>query len=236
MSAVAAGLCLSFSSCTNDYESFNRNPNGVTKDETQRDAYAMRSAMLNLEGWVIPTDVNTNQFTECLMGGSYGGYIADSNAGFAGKNFGQFSPENGWSRVMFKDVIPKLFIYCGEVARATDDPIPNAVASIIKVSGIQRVTDCYGPIPYSQVGKDGQITAAYDSQEQVYNLMFEQLNAAIDVLTQNRTADFSDKADRVYGGNVTKWIKYANSRSSCVWLCVSLRWLPPRLSRWLRRL
>lgn len=187
MSAVAAGLCLSFSSCTNDYESFNRNPNGVTKDETQRDAYAMRSAMLNLEGWVIPTDVNTNQFTECLMGGSYGGYIADSNSGFAGKNFGQFSPENGWSRVMFKDIIPKLFIYSGEVARATDDPIPNAVASIIKVSGIQRVTDCYGPIPYSQVGKDGQITAAYDSQEQVYNLMFEQLNEAIDVLTQNRT-------------------------------------------------
>lgn len=211
MSAVAAGLCLSFSSCTNDYESFNRNPNGVTKDETQRDAYAMRSAMLNLEGWVIPTDVNTNQFTECLMGGSYGGYIADSNSGFAGKNFGQFSPENSWSRVMFKDIIPKLFIYSGEVARATDDPIPNAVASIIKVSGIQRVTDCYGPIPYSQVGKDGQITAAYDSQEQVYNLMFEQLNEAIDVLTQNRTADFSDKADRVFGGNVTKWIKYANS-------------------------
>ena len=60
MSAVAAGLCLSFSSCTNDYESFNRNPNGVTKDETQRDAYAMRSAMLNLEGWVIPTDVTRN--------------------------------------------------------------------------------------------------------------------------------------------------------------------------------
>ena len=59
MSAVAAGLCLSFSSCTNDYESFNRNPNGVTKDETQRDAYAMRSAMLNLEGWVIPLTVVT---------------------------------------------------------------------------------------------------------------------------------------------------------------------------------
>ncbi len=211
MTAVAAGVCLGLSNCTNDYENFNRNPNGVTKDDTQRDAYAMRSAMLNLESWVIPTDVNTNQFTECLLGGSYSGYISDSNSGFAGKNFGQYSPENGWSRVLFKDIIPKLFIYSGEVANATDDPVPNAVADIIKVSGMQRITDTYGPVPYSKVGQDGQITAAYDSQEEVYNLMFEQLTAAIKVLTANRTADFSDKADRVYGGKVEKWIKYANT-------------------------
>lgn len=211
LTAVAAGMCLGFSNCTNDYENFNRNPNGVDKNETQRDAYAMRSAMLNLESWIIPTDVNTTQFIECLLGGSYSGYISDSNSGFAGKNFGQFNPENGWSRVLFKDIIPKLFIYSGEVARATDEVVPNAVAAIIKVSGLQRITDAYGPIPYSKVGKDGEITAPYDSQEEVYNLMFEELNEAINVLTQNRTADFSDKADRVYGGKVENWIKYANS-------------------------
>lgn len=208
---LAAGLTLALASCTDGYEDFNRNPAGVTKDETQRDAYAMRSALLNLESWVIPTDVNTTQFTECLLGGSYSGYISDSNSGFAGKNFGQYSPENNWSRVLFKDIIPKVFIYSSSVAQATDEPVPNAVATVIKVTAIQRVTDAYGPIPYSKVGQDGEITAPYDSQEQVYELMLQQLDEAIATLTENRTADFSSKADRVYAGNVEHWIKYANS-------------------------
>ncbi len=211
ISVMAAGLCLATASCTDGYEDFNRNPYGVDKDEMQRDAYAMRSAMLNLESWVIPTDVNTNQFTECLLGGSYGGYIVDSNSGFNNKNFGQYCPEDNWSRVLYKDIIPKVFIYSNEVAKATDDPVPNAVASVLKVASIQRVTDAYGPIPYSKVGANGEITADFDSQEEVYNLMFKQLDEAIATLTANRTADFSSLADRIYGGKVEKWIKFANS-------------------------
>ena len=211
ISAMAASLCLATASCTDGYEDFNRNPYGVTKDEMQRDAYAMRSAMLNLESWVIPTDVNTNQFTECLLGGSYGGYIVDSNSGFNNKNFGQYCPEDNWSRVLYKDIIPKVFIYSGEVAKATDEPVPNAVAAVLKVASIQRVTDAYGPIPYSKVGANGEITADFDSQEDVYNLMIKQLDDAIATMTANRTADFSSLADRIYGGKVEKWIKFANS-------------------------
>lgn len=211
MSAVALGMALSLPGCTSNYEKYNQDPYAVTREEMQRDAYALSSAMLNLQGWVIPTNVNTNQFTECLLGGSYGGYLSDSNSGFAGKNFAQYSPENSWSRVLFNDIIPKLFIYSSEVYKVTDAEVPRAVADIVKVAGVHRVTDAYGPIPYSQVGKNGEITAAYDTQEEVYNLMFEQLTKAVDVLTRNRTADFSPNADKVYGGKVENWIKFANS-------------------------
>lgn len=211
LSTVSAGLLLGVTSCTNSYEQYNQDEYAVSREEMQRDAYSLSSAMLNLEGWVIPTDVNTNQFTECLCGGSYGGYIADSNSGFSGKNFAQYSPENGWSRVLFKDIIPKMFIYSNEVDKVTNEAVPRAVAKIIKVAGMHRVTDAYGPIPYSKVGLNGEITAPYDSQEDVYNLMFEQLNNAITALTSNRTADFSAKADKVYNGNVEHWIKFANS-------------------------
>ncbi|MCH4148698.1 MAG: SusD/RagB family nutrient-binding outer membrane lipoprotein [Prevotella sp.] len=211
LTTLSAGLLLASTGCTNSYEDYNQDPYAVTKEEMQRDAYSLSSAMLNLEGWVIPTDVNANQFTECLCGGSYSGYISDSNSGFAGKNFAQFSPENGWDRVLFNDFIPKMFIYTKAVNDATDAVVPRAVAQIIKVAGIHRITDAYGPIPYSKVGQDGKITAPYDSQEAVYNLMFAQLDSAITTLTANRTNDFSAKADKVYGGKVEKWIKYANS-------------------------
>lgn len=209
--SVAAGLLLSTSACTNSYEDYNANPYGITKEETQRDAYAMRSAMLNLESWVIPADVNACQFTDMLLGGSYSGYISDSNSGFSGKNFAQYSPENNWDRVLFNDIIPKLSIYRNEIKLATDDPVPNAVADIIRVMSIQRVTDAYGPIPYSKIGEDGKLEAPYDSQQDVYNEMFEQLDEAIKTLTANRTNDFSSQADRVYSGKVENWIKLANS-------------------------
>lgn len=209
--ALSAALLLSTSACTDNYEDYNRNPAGVTKDEMQRDAYSLSSAMVNLEAWVVPSDVNTNQFTECLSGGSWSGYISDSNSGFAGKNFAQYSPENGWNRVLWKDFTPKLYTYTKEVFNVTDDPAPRAVAQLIKIAGMLRVTDAFGPIPYSKVGADGEITAPYDSQKDVYYLMFNQLDTIVNTLTENRTADFSAKADHVYGGVVEKWVKFANS-------------------------
>lgn len=211
MSAMALGMAVGFSGCTGDYEKYNQDPYAVTKEQMQRDGYALSSALLNLQGWVIPTDVNANQFTECLLGGSYSGYLSDSNSGFAGKNFAQYSPENGWSRVLFNDFIPKLFIYTNELYKVTENEVPRAVADIVKVAGIHRVTDTYGPIPYSKVGQNGEITAAYDTQEEVYTLMFKQLTDAVDVLTKNRTADFSPNADKVFAGKVENWIKFANS-------------------------
>lgn len=210
-SAMALGLALSLGSCTENYEDYNRNPSGVSKEEMEQGGYSLTAAMNNLESWIIPTDVNTNQFTECLLGGSYGGYIADSNPGFNGKNFAQYSPENTWNRVLFKDVIPQAFIFSNEVKQVTEDPVPLAVTQVVKVAIMQRVSDAYGPVPYTKVGADGQITAAYDDVETIYNTMLDELEQAVNTMTEHRTSDFNAKADRIYGGKVDKWIKFANS-------------------------
>lgn len=212
MPALAAGMLLTTAiGCTDGYDDFNRNPYGATKEEMQRDAYDIAGAMNSLEAWIVPNQENTCQFTECLLGGSYGGYFADSNSGFAGKNFAQYSPANDWARVPFNDIIPKVFINYNEVKRlATDDIIPS-VAEIVKVASLHRITDAYGPIPYSKVGKDGDIKAPYDTQEDVYKSMLSELDEAISKLTAHRTSDFSANADNIYGGKVEKWIKYANS-------------------------
>ena len=76
---------------------------------------------------------------------------------------------------------------------------------------MSRVTDAYGPIPYSQVGQDGKLTAPFDTQKDVYTKMFQELSDAITTLTANRTNDFSPNADQVFGGKVEKWIKFANT-------------------------
>ncbi|WP_321280753.1 RagB/SusD family nutrient uptake outer membrane protein [Marinifilum fragile] len=202
---------LLITSCTSDFEEYNTNPYDANDEQMQYDAYSLRAAMVAMQGYVIPADVNLNQFTECLLGGSFGGYLADSNSGFVGKNYATYNPEQHWIQVPFNDIIPKIYANQIQLKNVTTDPVPLAVADIIKVAAIHRVTDIYGHIPYSKIGEDGKLEAPYDLQKDVYNKMFEELDHAIEVLTPNQTSDFSPYADKVYGGEVLKWIKFANS-------------------------
>ena len=200
-----------FTSCTADYKDFNTNPYDATHEELERDGYNVNASLTNLAGWVIPMDVNAFQFNDCLLGGSYGGYLADSNNGFNGKNFAQLNPEEHWSQAMFNDVIPKIFENYNHIQAVTKDPITVSVARIMKVMALLRVTDTYGAIPYSKVGEDAKITAPYDSEKDIYTKMFSELDESIEALTPHKTIDFNGDADWVYQGKVEKWIKLANS-------------------------
>lgn len=197
--------------CTDGYNDINRNPGGVTNKEKERDDYGLRSSLTEMQNYVIPVNANTFQFTDCLLGGVYGGYLADATQAFSSGNFANYSPPNNWSSVNFNDIIPKIYSNLKEVKKLTNKPVQLAVADIIKVSAIVRVTDTYGPIPYSQIGEDGKLNAPYDSQRDVYILMFEELDNAITALKDNRSDNFSPYADKVYGGNAIAWAKFANS-------------------------
>lgn len=196
--------------CTSNYDEINRNPGEVTDEEMDRDGYNIISALTTMQNNVIPVDVNACQFTECLLGGPWGGYFADSNSGWSAK-FSTFNAPDNWSKVMFTDLIPKLYPAHTKLKAATEDVIPLSVAKIINLMAMQRITDCYGPIPYSKIGVDGKLEVPYDSQRAIYMLMFEELDKAIDDLTDHQTDTFSANADMIYGGNVTNWIKLANS-------------------------
>lgn len=208
---IAASLLMFATSCTSGYDKANQDPSGATEEEMDRDGYRLSSAFRTIGNFVVPTAAHTSQFTDCLLGGSYGGYLADANDGFNGKNFATYNPEDHWARVVFNDILPEVFLSRKSVEELTTDPVPLAAANIMEAMAISRVTDTYGPIPYSKIGMDGAMSAPYDSQEEVYNKMFELLDSAIEELTERPTEDFSPRVDDVYGGTVVNWIKLANS-------------------------
>lgn len=198
--------------CTGNYLDINSNPNEVDKDQTLTDGYAISAALNALCSTVISTDVNTAQFTDCLLGGPMGGYYATSNSGFA-NTIDNYNATDDWTRVFMASdkIIPTLYSNMLELKAITDDPIILAIMNVVKVCAMNRVTDTYGPIPYSQIGVGGKIQVAYDSQEQVYDKMFEELNESIDILTEHRTEAISASVDPIYRGQVEKWCKLANS-------------------------
>lgn len=77
------------------------------------------------------------------------------------------------------------------------------------------LTDVYGDIPVTQAGKaahEGIITPKYDTQEDIYNYLFDEIDASIELFRQDLNSLTLKKADVTsMGGDVKMWIRYANS-------------------------
>ena len=204
---AAAGI-----SCTANYMDINGNPYEPTEDQMQADGYIIGATLTALATTVVSTDVNTAQFTDVLMGGPLGGYFTTTGS-FPTGTIMNFNPTDDWTNVFLASdkIIPVLYSNLRELERVTDDPITLAIAEVIKVAAMSRVTDTYGPIPYSKVGEDGKLQVPYDSQEEVYTRFFEELDHAIGVLTEHRTGAIASTADYIYGGSAEKWCRFANS-------------------------
>jgi len=212
-----AGLMLA--SCTGDFDDWNINPNEATDEMLERDnlktgAY-FQQMLRNV--FIVGTDKGGEyQITEMLAGDLYGGYF--SNIGqysYASTHNAHYNLYQGWYNAAFNDAYTDIMQpwYSIKQAAETETPAVYALATVIKVFGMSRITDMYGPIPYTQFG--GSLKVAYDSQETVYKTFFQELGDAITVLTNYYNADTSSKIladyDYVYSGNVENWIKFANT-------------------------
>lgn len=211
---ILAGGTILFTAaaCTGDYLDINSKQS--EPGDLSADGFALVSSMSNICSTVAPSDVNCTQFVDCLLGGTLGGYFSDG-APFMNSYVRNNAPNN-WTEVFLKDskIISTLYTNISMVegyCESTGEVVPLAVANIIKVAAMDRVTDTYGPIPYSAIGFEGAVKTPYDSQEDVYNKFFEELAAARQVLLDNPTAVMSPLVDKVYAGDISKWVRFANS-------------------------
>lgn len=211
---IAAGFVTVAVSCLDNFDEYNHNPNETTDEELKRDNYNVGSKLLQLQNEVIPTEEHLYQFTEILAGDAFGGYAESTSDSWETK-YSTFNPSADWLKAPFVDLMTGTYPPYRGIRKATTDPVPLALADLLRVAIMHRVTDQYGPIPYSKIVEDKkeQLTVPYDTQQEVYNKMFEELDAAIAVLNDNlslSTEAFGDY-DQVYGGNISKWVLFANS-------------------------
>jgi hypothetical protein len=67
----------------------------------------------------------------------------------------------------------------------------------------------YGPIPYTHMG-DTSPVIAYDDENTIYTSLLSRLKADAAAINTTTTGD-KFPTDPIYGGNMTQWIKFANS-------------------------
>ena len=129
----------------------------------------------------------------------------------------QYMQGVGWQNSGFKSIfvtaLPAILALM-ENARNEGNIGVYSVAQIWKVWLFQRATDVWGPVPYTEAGS-GNESVAYDSQRDVYYMMFEELTEAVSHLKQelqnNPGLNVFGAGDRIYSGNVEKWIRFANT-------------------------
>ncbi|GHB77812.1 SusD/RagB family nutrient-binding outer membrane lipoprotein [Persicitalea jodogahamensis] len=93
---------------------------------------------------------------------------------------------------------------------ASENAAVYAMMNIWKVQMFLPRTDYWGPIPYSQVG-NGEKSVAYDSQESIYKDFLKLLKEGAASLQAFEGKNVLGSNDQVYGGNVDKWILFANT-------------------------
>lgn len=111
-----------------------------------------------------------------------------------------------WTQ-MYTEVVPQM----KSILTNTDSTsAEHAITNVWWVFTFHRWTDYVGPIPYFKAGEPAT-SVPYDSQPVIYDDFFKRLAAATAVLKTKTGQTPFGTFDLMYGGDVNKWIKFANT-------------------------
>ena len=213
--AVSITAIVGLSSCTGDFENINTNPDGIPPlsiPVESRFAQPMQSIYLNYQNRDFEYQLAQN--LNCDL---YSGYLEVPTPFNGNNNNSTYLMNEGWNNTPFK--VGALYIMkpVSDILNNTELVDYVAIAKIIRVAGVHRTTDIYGPIPYSKAMQGGQ-SVPYDSQEDIYKSFFLDLTESVDNLTAFMETPEAAVAptrinsfDIMCGGSYVQWIRFANT-------------------------
>ena len=189
--------CLS--ACTNDFEELNTNPN--QPEEVSADlllAQVLTSAANNiaLESWGAGNIIA--QYSAKINFTDFDRYQWGSNEGFWNSMYGNL-----------RDIYNVL-----EIARSEESANASyeGIALVMKSWTYNELTSLWGDIPYEEAirgrGEDPILQPQFTPQEQVFEGILTDLRMANDLIQPDGPAIAGDV---IYGGDLSKWKKFANS-------------------------
>lgn len=206
ISAVALSALLTVTSCDkNKLEELNVDRNSVTEMDQ---AYLLSLGTLRIAGEYENTRANMLYAATMIQ------HIASTAGYFSGDKYLYNAQYSGaYMERHYTDVI-RLFSQA--INKTKDDPAQAniwAAATLLRAFDLHRMTDLYGDIPYEQAGKGLEAETnwfpKYDNQKDIYGYLVRDIKAARDKFSAS--AKSLGNQDFIYGGDVAKWKKFANS-------------------------
>lgn len=204
---IYSGLCLAaslFAGCTKDFTKINTDPNKTSAD------------VFNPNFLLAQAELNYSQtgYSQLLFQSMWSQSLAST---FSYYGNGDKYTQSG----SFNDYIGRVYnegygaeTYAQEMKNLTDGNASysnlNKIGTIMKVLILQRVTDTYGDVPYSEAGmaKQGIFFPKFDKQQDIYTAMLTDLDAAVGGLDPAKDKPTSDL---IYAGDIAKWKRFGYS-------------------------
>lgn len=200
----AAMLCaaLFMFSCTKNYTEKNIDKNTLGTIGPTELPFIFSGAQKYASGFY------SYQVEQNLTADVYAQYFAINVAYFPTDRYEVVSDWNQEAfNVVYLNVMPQLQTIFEHYDATTAE---HALANILWVWSFHRLTDYFGPIPYFNAGKGGD-SVAYDPQDKIYEDFFRRLSDAVSVLKTKTGEQPFGSFDLMFGGDVNRWLKFANT-------------------------
>jgi hypothetical protein len=213
LAVICSIIVLGLTNCTKDFDKFNTDPTGISNKDIP-----IASVFIPFEQEIMYSADDGYQTGQNLNADIYAGYSCPPQFFGTTLNNMNYVFDDGWDQEAFNSIYTNLLgpIKNKLAVTGVKTTLPDfwAIALIVQVEAIDRVTDKFGPVPYSKIGVS-LTTTPYDTQQSIYQQMFAQLDTATAALNTFITAHPGEtpfeNSDVIYGGDYTKWLKFANS-------------------------
>lgn len=194
---ISTALILMIGSCTKDFVKMNTNPNSATVvPATNVFGQAILNAAYNLFG----------ERLDVYYAGTWAGHTAAIASG-------DYEYRVGINNDQWKGMYITMTYAVDAMRLAEMEGNTNlqAAALTLKAYAAQKTTDMWGKIPYSEAFKleEGNLYPKYDTEQEVYTQILDELKKAADMFSDNGGA--LGAGDFLFNGDVDKWKKFCNS-------------------------
>ncbi|MDO3627317.1 SusD/RagB family nutrient-binding outer membrane lipoprotein [Mucilaginibacter sp. BT774] len=200
---VILGVSLS-TGCTKNFDKLNTNPN-ATGANLFNPNFLMSQAQFQFSNTGYDQLLYQSMWSQSLA--STYSYYSNGDKYVYGGSFQDYK-----SRTWNTSYNAASLVYEMKNLVKGNDALSNLdnCGSILLVMMLERVTDAYGDIPYSQAlqAKSGISQPVFDTQQAIYTSMLNTLETAIPKLD---AAKATPSADLFYGGNIAQWKKLGYS-------------------------
>lgn len=198
----------------------NTDPNNPTSVEvskllptTQRTLGDALSMDENNGGLSEGLAVYTHQMSTREEADNYNLVGTDNNIGIPWLKFYSSTPNPGTVSPSFgvlqnlEDIIAR--------STAADNLQYAGIAKVLKAYTFSVLVDVFGDVPFSEANKakQGIIYPKFDDDADIYDSLFNIINSGISDLNNTAAANMQKPGsdDLIYGGNVSRWVKAANT-------------------------
>lgn len=197
-------LILLSTGCTKDFQEINTNPNSPSIGQAAPNMLLTQAI-----------ESMTDRVHEIFLGEEMGSCWVQHQAKVQYPDEDRYIPRmsvinNTWTSFYAANGYDVQTIYNIAVERKNDSY--KAVALILKSYIVSVLTDEFGDVPYTEafLGSDATpiLSPVYDTQESIYTALLANLSEANTLLT---TSTAAIEGDILYGNDLAKWQKFANS-------------------------